>query len=207
MFQLTTYIISADTMTPSLIVVDNFFDDPDKVRTSALSQPFDFISNYPGMRTKGVPEIQSLGLKEKFEKILNQSITGWDLFDGNGKKHMNTCYQLCLQDDTTWVHHDYTQWAAVIYLTPDADLDSGTGLFQHKETGIRRWNETDPKTEFNETADMYDLEKWQLIAEVKNLYNRIILYRAEQYHRSMVPGFGNNYLTGRLTQVFFFDAD
>jgi hypothetical protein len=194
-------------MISSLIVVDNFFDNPNKVRTSALDQPFDFISHNPGMRTNGMPELQSLELKEKFEKILNQSITRWDLFDGDSKKHMNTCYQLCLQNDTTWIHHDYTQWAAVVYLTPNADPDSGTGFFEHKETGIGFWDKTDPKTDFNKTADMYDLDKWQLTAEVKNKFNRMILYQANQYHRSMKPGFGNNYLTGRLTQVFFFDAD
>jgi hypothetical protein len=191
----------------SLIVVDNFFDDPDSVRDLALSVPYNFIADYPGMRTKGINEIQSLQLKEKFGKILNQTITRWDMFDGDSKKHMNTCFQLCLKDDTTWVHHDYTKWAAVAYLTPDADIDSGTGFFSHKETGICVWDKNNPKTDYNTTDDMYDIDKWQLIAEVKNVYNRMILYRADQYHRSMVPGFGNNYLTGRLTQVFFFDTD
>lgn len=193
-------------MTPNLIVVDDFFEDPDSVRDFALNVPYDFVANYPGMRTRGVHEVQSLELKEKFEKILNMPIVRWDTFDGNGEKHMNTCYQLCLETDTTWVHHDFTQWAAIIYLTPNADPDSGTGLFIHKETGVGYWDKNNPKTDFNKTADMYDLDKWQLTTEVKNKYNRMILYNANQYHRSMKPGFGNNYVTGRLTQVFFFDT-
>jgi len=135
----------------SLIVVDNFFDDPDSVRDLALSVPYNFIADYPGMRTKGINEIQSLQLKEKFGKILNQTITRWDMFDGDSKKHMNTCFQLCLKDDTTWVHHDYTKWAAVAYLTPDADIDSGTGFFSHKETGICVWDKNNPKTDYNTT--------------------------------------------------------
>lgn len=191
----------------NLIVIDNFFDNPDSVREGALAVAYNYIANYPGMRTSGVNISQSLKLKEKFEKILNQPIVRWDLFDGDSEKHMNTCYQLCLHNDTTWIHHDYTHWAAVVYLTPDADPDSGTGFFSHNATGISVWDNNDPETDFNKTDDMYDKDKWQLITEVKNLYNRMILYRADQYHRSMVPGFGNNYLTGRLTQVFFFDTD
>jgi len=189
----------------NLIIVDDFFEDPDSVRKFALSIPYDFIADYPGMRTRGVNELQSIELKSKFEKILDRSITRWDIFDGDSKKHMNTCYQLCLQTDTTWIHHDYTDWAAVVYLTPNPDLDSGTGFFRHKETGVSVWDRDNPETDFNRTDDMYDIDKWQLIAEVKNRYNRMILYRADQYHRSLIPGFGNNYLNGRLTQVFFFN--
>ncbi len=193
-------------MTPNLIVIDNFYEDPDSVRDQALSYRFDFVAHWPGMRTYGVPEDQSLILKSKFEKILNQKITKWDTFDGDSKKDMNTCYQLCLKEDYTWVHHDKTKWAAVCYLTPDADPDSGTGLFTHIEKNISAWNPDDPSTDLNKNDETYDLSKWQLTAEVKNQYNRLILYSGYNYHRSMIPGFGNNYLTGRLTQVFFFDT-
>jgi hypothetical protein len=192
---------------PNLIVVDNFFENPDFIRDSALNLPYDFIADYPGMRTQGVCQKQSLELKEKFERILNLSISRWDMFDGDKKKHMNTCYQVCLAEDRTWIHHDYTTWAGIVYLTPDPDINSGTGFFKHKETGISHWSKDDPSTDFNTTSDMYDLDKWELTAEVKNIYNRLIIYKANQYHRSMVPGFGNNYVTGRLTQVFFFDTE
>ncbi len=193
-------------MNPSLIVIDDFYEDPDSIRNFALSTRFDFVANYPGMRTSGLPEESSLKLKSKFEEILNRKITRWDMFDGDSKKQMNTCFQLCLQEDYTWVHHDFTKWAAICYLTPDANPDSGTGLFSHIETGISKWDPENSVTELNRTADMYDLTKWQLTVEIKNRYNRLILYPGYYYHRSMVPGFGNNYLTGRLTQVFFFDA-
>lgn len=194
-------------MNPNLVVIDNFFENPDEVRNFGLRLPFDFIAHYPGMRTRGLPEDKSLELKLKFESLLGKKISRWDTFDGDNKKHMNTCFQLCLKDDTTWVHHDYTSWAAIVYLTPDADPDSGTGLFNHKETKVSAWIKDDPTTEYNNTPDMYDLSKWELSVEVKNKYNRMIMYKANQYHRSMIPGFGNNYVSGRLTQVFFFDID
>jgi hypothetical protein len=194
-------------MTPTLIVIDDFFEDPYAVREAGLNTRFDFVANYPGMRTSGLPLAESLKLKQKFEDILHTPITRWDTFDGDSKKQMNTCFQLCLQEDYTWVHHDLTDWAAICYLTPDANPDSGTGLFTHIETGTSRWIENDPSTEFNKTEDMYDLSRWQLNLEVKNKFNRLILYPGCFYHRSMIPGFGNNYITGRLTQVFFFNTN
>ena len=40
---------------------------------------------------------------------------------------------------------------------------------------------------------------------IGNVYNRLVLYRGDLFHRSLQSGFGNSVETGRLTQVFFFD--
>lgn len=189
-----------------LYLIDNFLENPDQTREMALEMRYDFIADYPGMRSNGLNAEDSLIFKNKFEKILNVRITRWDMFDGNKSQHMNTCYQLCLLNEKTWVHHDYTDWAAVLYLTPNADMDSGTGFFRHIKTGATEWKKNDPTTDLNKTESMYKMDEWEIVAEVKNIYNRLILYKANQYHRSMKPGFGNNYLNGRLTQVFFFDV-
>ena len=39
-------------MKVNLIVVDNFYDNPDQVREFALAQQFEVRGNYPGLRTK-----------------------------------------------------------------------------------------------------------------------------------------------------------
>lgn len=192
-------------MNKNLIVIDDFFPDPHAVRKQALESRFDFIAQFPGMRTKGIPEEQSMAMKSIFEDILGFSIPAWNTFSGKPKENMNTSFQICMEYDTTWVHHDYTDWAAICYLTPDADPDSGTGLFTHIETGVSAWDKDDPRTDINNTPDMYDLFKWECNAEIKNKFNRLVLYPGKLYHRSMKPGFGNNYINGRLTQVFFFN--
>ena len=87
-------------------------------------------------------------------------------------------FQLCLEGAKTWVHKDDSQWAGVLYLTPGADPMSGTGIFDEEDT---------------------------LITLIGNVYNRLVLYRGDLFHRSLMPGFGTDVSTGRLTQVFFFD--
>jgi hypothetical protein len=195
-------------MMQDFIVINNFYEDPYAIRDQALNVGmYDFISDIPGQRSAGVPLDQSLQLKSKFESIIGKPITRWDTFTGkNGKdEKMNTCFQLVTEGEKTWAHHDATGWAAVVYLTPDADPDSGTGLFTHIPTGISEWDPSDPNTDLNFHDDRFDESKWRCNLEIKNQFNRAVLYRGALYHRSMVPGFGCNYINGRLTQVFFFD--
>jgi hypothetical protein len=187
-----------------IIVIDNFFENPYDVREAALNKRFDHFGRYPGMRTVGVDDQQSSFLKSKFETILHQEITNWtSCLDGTG--NMNTCYQLCLEYDESWVHHDGTDYAAVVYLTPQPDLDSGTGFFLHKTCNISRWDRDVASTDINQNPDLRNQDDWTCHAEVKNVFNRLVLYRGELYHRSMKPGFARNYVDGRLTQVFFFN--
>jgi hypothetical protein len=195
-------------MLPNLLVIDNFYKDPYKIRDQALNQGmYPYISDIPGMRSPGVPLEQSLELKSKFETILNTPITRWDTFTGTqgNKEKMNTCFQLITEDETSWVHHDSSGWAAVLYLHPDPNPDAGTGLFTHISTGVSRWDPEDPNTDLNLHPDRFDISKWRCNLEIKNQFNRLILYQGALYHRSMIAGFGKNYVDGRLTQVFFFD--
>ena len=88
-------------------------------------------------------------------------------------------FQLCLEGDETWVHKDIQEWAGILYLTPDANLESGTVMYDNN----------------NNVTNI-----------IHNIYNRMILFRGKDIpHRSMISGFGDNINNGRLTQVFFFD--
>jgi hypothetical protein len=91
--------------------------------------------------------------------------------------------------------HD-CDWAGVLYLTPDAPVTAGTGIFRHKQTKIFQG----PSNHHNTNDD-----EWELITLIGNIYNRLVLYKATLYHRSLIAGFGDSKETGRLTQVFFFN--
>ena len=110
------------------IIVDDFYTNPYEVREFALSQEFEVRGNYPGYRTES---FLNDGMKKTIQEILRPyagEITGWG-GDYSGS------FQYTTADDRSWIHSDsWTDWAAVCYLTPDAPLSSGTGLFQHKET-------------------------------------------------------------------------
>tara|TARA_B100000902_G_scaffold94698_1_gene97572 strand:- start:2910 stop:3416 length:507 start_codon:yes stop_codon:yes gene_type:complete len=167
-------------MDRNLIVIDNFLDDPDRIRFHALSLDFDRIQ-------KSVPGVRShrLGgdLQKEVETKLKTALGGEIVWDWTQDTF---CFQSCQEGTETWVHVDSQgenqgEWAAVLYLTPDPILDSGTGIYES------------PDTDMN--------------IGVGNIYNRLVAYRGKVlYHRSILPGFGNTLETSRLTQTFFFDV-
>lgn len=188
-------------MLPTFMLFDNFYSNPVDVRNYALSLPFDVVGNYPGRRTKPVPEPFNSGAKAIFEDILKKKITWWP-------EEYTASFQYTTKDDKTWVHYDPTMWAAVIYLTPNAPLEAGTGIYRHKKTGIYMLDRNDPKTDLNGDSEaLNDLTQWDELVRVSNIFNRMVMYRGEYYHRSILPGFGENQYNGRLFQTFFFNTE
>lgn len=181
---------------------DNFYDNPMDVREFALKQEFKVRGNYPGQRTE--PFLTN-SIKKKFRDILypfTGEITWW------GGEYTGS-FQYTIATDRSWIHADSTtDWAGIIYLTPDAPLSSGTGIFRHKETG---WQHYDYKRQdepgYKESAPpghhCQDYTKWDMVDRIGNVFNRLVMYRADNYHVSL-DYFGKDMNDGRLFQVFFF---
>ena len=187
-------------MTPHLMIFENFYGNPLDVRNFALSQEFNVTGNFPGRRTKPMPEPFFSDTKKLFEKVLQKEISWWP-------EEYNTSFQYTTQNDETWIHYDPTNWAGVLYLTPNAPLESGTAIYMHKETGISMLNRNNSYTDLNgKSEELNDLSKWNEIIRVSNVFNRLVMYRGEYYHRSVLPGFGDNQYNGRLFQTFFFNT-
>jgi len=185
------------------IVVDDFYINPWQVRDFALKQEFAVRGNYPGQRTVS---FLNDSLKTTIQSIVGPhagKVTAWSEDEYTGS------YQYTVATDRSWIHSDSTtDWAGVCYLTPDAPLSSGTGLFRHKETGRRAY---DYKTEKPEDAmeawdECQDMTKWEMVDRIGNIFNRLILYRADNFHVSL-DYFGKNLYDGRLFQVFFFNTE
>ena len=105
-------------------------------------------------------------------------------------------FQLCLSGDETHVHLDPTDWTGVLYLTPNAPIDSGTLLFKEDVELKKKLREDDVDGEV----------RAHVTSTLGNVYNRLVLLRGKEIpHRSNIPGFGDCLENGRLTQVFFFD--
>jgi hypothetical protein len=188
-------------MTPSLMIFDKFYSNPMQVRDYALSLPFHVSGNYPGFRTDVMQGANNTSAKEMFETILRKKITWWP-------EQYNTSFQYTTSNDKTWVHYDPTNWAAVLYLTPDAPLEAGTAIYRNKKSKIFMLDRNDPKTDYNnEPEEIGELDNWEPVIQVSNIFNRLVMYRGEYYHRSMLPGFGDSVYNGRLFQTFFFNAE
>lgn len=184
-------------MTPSIMLFDNFYANPTDVRNFALSMEFNISGNFPGFRTKPLDGENNKNAKILMENIIKKEIIWWP-------EEYNTAFQYTTENDETWIHYDPTNWAAVLYLTPDAPLDSGTAIYMHNETKIYMLDRNDPKTDLNQYGR--DLTQWTPIAKVSNIFNRLVVYRGNYYHRSLRPGFGQNKYNGRLFQTFFFNT-
>lgn len=192
-------------MKVNAICVDDFYNDVDEVRKMALNMEFGVQGNYPGNRTSPVYNESVKQIIGNIVRPYSGEITRWET-DYTGS------FQYTTQRDRSWVHADQTTvWAGVIYLTPDAPLSGGTGLFRHKETGL----EVAPKLEnglYNDEImkeiykDSQDMTKWEMTKFIGNKYNRLILYRGDIFHTSL-DYFGRDLYDGRLFQTFFFDTE
>ncbi len=179
-----------------MIVVDEFYNNPNDVREFALSQEFDVTGNWPGTRTK---TFINESTKETIQKILQDvsgNVTDWQANDG-----YTGSFQLTTSMDRSWIHADsYNTWAGVLYLTPDAPLSGGTGIFRYKKTGSMMEDGTDL------SGVTQDMTKWELVDRVGNVYNRLVLYRGNNYHMSL-DYFGKDKEDGRLFQLFFITTE
>jgi hypothetical protein len=185
------------------LVIDQFYNDVDDVRAFALEQEFAVRGNFPGQRTVSFLNDSTKNVIQNIIRPFAGEVTWWG-GDYSGS------YQYTVAHDRSWIHSDYTtNWAGVCYLTPDAPLTSGTGLYRLKETGMRSWNNLEHSDEENREAlhNKYsqDYTKWDLVDRIGNVYNRLILYRGDLFHVSM-DYFGSSKFDGRLFQLFFFNA-
>lgn len=182
-------------MRQNIIVIDNFYNNVDAVREFALSQEFNVTGNYPGSRTKN---FLNESTKETIQSFIPEKIINWL----DGPEGYTGSFQLTSGSDSSWVHNDaYNDWGGVLYLTPNAPVSGGTGFFKSLIDGSLTG------TSFDLPDDVWkDMSKWEKVAEVGNIYNRLVLFRADQWHTSL-DYFGVGPESGRLTQVFFIQTE
>lgn len=177
-----------------LFIVDNFYKNPNQVREIALQ--FDFQPNiqyYKGLRSSQVYRTEEM--KQVFESIIGEKINNWEYT-------INGCFQITSSSDPQVYHYDQQKWAAMIYMTPNAPIQSGTRLHSHKESGVHHGD--DPEVWKAFTMGYYDSTQYEITAEAGNVFNRLVIMDARHIH-SAGPYFGNSNENSRLVQLFFFD--
>jgi len=196
-----------------VVVVDNFFEDPDVVRDYALSLDyFKVDDNYPGVRTELLDK-----LNPEFFESLSMRLFSL-LYDFNVQSaggYVQACFQLITEEyEEGWVHSDLStdDWsvAGVIYLTPEAPRNGGTSMYRLCSDQHPEQSEFKNKFYANGHVDIVDYRKardafnqhYEKTLEVSNIYNRLIMYNTEQLHRGD-KFFGLSKNTARLTLVFF----
>lgn len=193
----------------SLIIVDNFYNNASEVRKYILTQEFSVRGNYPGQRTISYATEELKNIIQKYVEPFAGKITEFPIPDPNSDLSVtyNGAFQYTVASDRSWIHTDkWNNWAGVLFLSPDAPLSSGTAFYRFCD-GTRSQEDTDILKN-QELIDRFtqDLTKWELVDRAGNVFNRLILFNAHNYHMSM-DYFGDTKENGRLFQVFFFSTE
>jgi hypothetical protein len=209
-----------------VIVIDDFYENPDYVREFALKQNLELHpDNHKGYRTED--RFFAPHMKEAFERIMEAPILNW--YDG---PYCNGVFQYCTSKDPLVYHCDQQDWAGAVYLTPNAPYDCGTSLFASKLTGARDGKAPDfnydkvfpspchpsPKTSVLATRDtdggaffedyvpFLDSTIFEKVDDIGNVYNRLVLWDAQLIHAAS-KYFGNDRYDSRLFHLFFFNIE
>lgn len=162
---------------------------------------------FPSGRTKDLSIIN----KPLFEKVCKKIISVFHNAEHDQMRWlMTTSFQTVGAEYGRGVIHtdSNTIFAAVLYLSPDAPLDSGTSLFRpNKSFDAVKYEAALVANDkrFAEGKIAMDTSYHTMfdeIVNVKNVYNTLILYEGRHYHAANAF-FGENLKNARLAQVFF----
>lgn len=202
--------------------VDNFYSNPDKIREFALSLDYGKAdkSNYPGVRTQLLHKIDPVFFDMFCKKIfslffdLNLHTFEWEVQTSFQKIYKYDSPEEYFNEvNSGWTHLDVEQiLAGVIYLNPSPNLDSGTSFYKPHNIPLKFGNEVwKPRNDFYREnglpTDQYAKlksehnSKFYKVGEFKNVYNRLVSYDTQYWHRE--SGFSMDNDDFRLTQVFF----
>jgi hypothetical protein len=181
---------------PEVVVVDDFLPVPDLVRQLALEQTYEKMGS-AGKRS--VETFRHMVNPAIFEDLLHRKLTKpWDHYLINGR------FQFCTAEDPLVYHADEQSHAGIIFLTPEAPVESGISLVRSRVTGAR---DSCRDTNIGVTYDgnLFDGTKWDVVDKIGNIYNRLILWNGRLNHAPSCY-FGTELSNARLFWMFFFDA-
>lgn len=190
-----------------VIVVDNFYKDPDFIRKWAIKEIEFSPSNYH-KGERAINRFSIHGMKEKLEDIIGKPIYNW-----NYDAYANGIFQFCTADQPIVYHVDNQTYAGIVFLTPDAPASTGTAFYRSKVTGDYSFDDEKRKTinyvraftGKNAEMNFYDGTHFEKIDEVGNVYNRLVLFDAKNIHAA-TQYFGDAIDNSRFFHMFFFDV-
>jgi len=187
-----------------IVVVDNFYMQPDLVRSYAIHNLTYSESDYHKGKRSDTSFILN-GTLERFQDILGKTIYNW-----NHPNYANGRFQYCTATDPIVYHVDSQNYAAMVYLTPDAPLQSGTATYKSIYTNKTKYQEAegaDYEKAFKGRSsglNFYDKTSFELVDNIANVYNRLVLFDAKNIHAA-VNYFGDTKENSRFFHLFFFD--
>ena len=204
------------------VCIDDFFLNPDEIREWGLSldKGPSHDGAWPGVRSDELYKINDVVNRHIIFKILSAY---FDMsYVSFSWTYSNAYFQQIpkMSVNEGWVHRDTsdkedtadTDLAGLIYLTPDADPNGGTSLMRLKpEYKNKLVAQIKPEKHFYYTGGEISDEdytealkrnndKFYETVRFQNIYNRLIIYDAQEFHKANSFDAGDD---DRLTLVFF----
>lgn len=198
-----------------LTIVDNFFDDPDKIRNLALRMSYtpDERGTYPAVRSEQL----YINNKPLFDLVCRKILSIY--YDLHSNQSINWNVNMSFQKvnksyGSGWIHIDSPALlSAIVYLNPNASPDSGTSMYRLKKDVVAADDQYNVikedfylgKTSFEEAEKSRIKSNGQFdeVVKINNSYNRLIVFDATTPHGAL-NFFGNNDEDTRLTLAIFF---
>jgi hypothetical protein len=200
-------------------IKDDFLSNPTEVSERCFSRTdweigFPRAKEFwPGMRSPGALLPDEMGQVNQWVKQVTGATRLWQPEAPAGAKLNHNYVQLVGGDESGPRPHTDSRklcrYAAVLYLTPDAPSHCGTSFYRLRyPNGTLGGNQcTPPHNNLGEALGLtkLPLQAWVEDLAVPNVFNRIILYRADLVH-SATSYFGVEHNDKRMTALFFWMA-
>ena len=190
-------------------IIDNFFDDPYKIRNIGLKGTY-YINRefrWPGYRWDPPEEFRKFYL-DKVSSILNEKL----VLDYLHFQYIDKSWVcgMCHPDSPP---HKYT---CLTYLTPDPPSNSGTEVYEAgcpknarvdgiiKQTFYRSDRGIMKRWFYKKDIEKYN-SAWNNPCIIANKFNRTLLFDSIRYHRAQ-NFFGNTIGDSRFTLIGFLSA-
>ena len=199
-------------MHQSLIIVDDFFNDPQDVRDQALSDDYPEVEahlTFPGRNSSTA--FLPTGLDQMMSKLAAEALIGCRRPEVSHGK-----FRITQQGDPSryLVHVDpsYLSWVGVIYLSLPEHCRGGTAFYRHRALNSDR---TPPQAVLQQRGfssiaallqqDGQEPDRWDHIMTVPMRFNRLVFYRPWMWH-SAADAFGRSKTDARLVYLLFFES-
>lgn len=176
-----------------LIIVDDFYSDPETIRQKALNSEYHVPPNNTDRlaKTTECSEYDTRFMCELLQPYIERH------HDVAGVAVLFR-YTLANTQKKAHCHVDGSSFAGIVYLTQPEHCAGGTSIFRHKPTGDEIFNPL-----HKHMYDFLDESQWELVKEVEMVYNRLVMYPGQLFHSITPIFFGDNITNARLTQNIF----
>jgi|HubBroStandDraft_2_1064218.scaffolds.fasta_scaffold488583_2 hypothetical protein len=188
-------------MKHTLLVVDDFYDDPDAIRARALELDYRRPEgvNYPGVEAANPTD--ATATMSRFSKLLG----GIDIKYHRHEGVFRVTTEADMPLRKSMVHVDTPDYSAIIHLS--MGVTEGTYFYRHRALDLERVSPEDnlrPIVRRAIESDTLNLSAWEVLCTVPMKYNRLVIFDGKYFHSGAHRLTGSSLAEGRMTQHFFF---